>query len=60
MPVSGAGAQNAVPYQTELKSKSVDMAVRLGPFISNMTFDSTYLDWGLGAKGQKAAPDQAE
>ena len=60
MSVLGAGGRNAAPYQTEAKSKNVDMALGLGPFFSQMMFDSKYLQWCLGAGGRKAAPDHSE
>ena len=60
MSVLGAGGQNAAPYQTEPKSKNVDMALAMGPSFSKMFFNAKYWDWCLGAVGRKAAPDQTK
>ena len=38
--VLAAGGQNAAPYQTEAKSNNVGMALSMGPFFSQMLFNS--------------------
>ena len=60
MSVLGAGCRITAPYQTEPKSKNVDMALGLGPLFSQTVFRLKYLELCLGAGGEKAATDQSE